>query len=50
MTYETIRLDTDGAVARLTLDRPAVLNAINRARGRNRWPSRSRASQPGGRC
>jgi enoyl-CoA hydratase len=31
MTYETIRLDTDGAVARLTLDRPAVLNAINRA-------------------
>jgi enoyl-CoA hydratase len=31
MTYETIRLETDGAVARLTLDRPAVLNAINRA-------------------
>ena len=28
--YETIRLETDGAVARLTLDRPAVLNAINR--------------------
>ena len=31
MSYETIRLETDGAVARLTLDRPAVLNAINRA-------------------
>jgi enoyl-CoA hydratase len=31
MTYETVRLETDGAVARLTLDRPAVLNAINGA-------------------
>lgn len=31
MSYETIRLETDGAVARLTLDRPAMLNAINRA-------------------
>ena len=28
MSYETIRLETDGRVARLTLDRPAVLNAI----------------------
>ena len=31
VSYETIRLETDGAVARLTLDRPAALNAINRA-------------------
>jgi enoyl-CoA hydratase/carnithine racemase len=30
VNYETIRLETDGAVARLSLDRPAVLNAINR--------------------
>jgi enoyl-CoA hydratase len=30
MTYETVRLETEGAVARLILDRPAVLNAINR--------------------
>jgi enoyl-CoA hydratase len=30
VSYETIRLDLDGAIARLTLDRPAVLNAINR--------------------
>jgi enoyl-CoA hydratase len=31
VTYETIRLETDGAVARLTLHRPDALNAINRA-------------------
>jgi enoyl-CoA hydratase len=30
MSYDTIRLETEGAVARLVLDRPAVLNAINR--------------------
>jgi enoyl-CoA hydratase len=31
MPFETIRLDRDGAVATLTIDRRAVLNALNRA-------------------
>jgi enoyl-CoA hydratase len=30
MAYENIRLERDGAVATLTVDRPKVLNALNR--------------------
>lgn len=35
MRYETVRVDCEGAVATITLDRPRALNALSLALGRD---------------
>jgi hypothetical protein len=49
MTEATIRLDVRGDVARMTFDRPHVLNAATRA-SRRSSARRSRRSTPGETC